>query len=399
MLNTYNPVLSGIMTAYGLAERIRNAAQDQQKLEFEQAREKRMAEEAIQLRQDRQRTAQLQDLQTRLGLATHPALAEVGPESTRTVEAAISDPALQKAYGAPSVSMGVPTEGALEYGGQRYAVRGEEELLNRELRTKGILSQAENLSEVDKARQMLEATGFSPQPQVASALGLPGRLPQTALPSYMTTAARLLGETPEPAPHYETDDQGNVYSISRTGQVSKFGKLGKSKTATGASGELTASQRVTLQTNIGKELREQEDLEAPLQATLQTVLTGTKKEGGAAYTTVDQKTGETTQVDLDKAKREQVVREIERKLQAIRKRKKGIYLRMRVHGLIGDEQYRQMVADLGAPSTEKPAAPEQAGPAASPAQAAAAMVGRNVRLADGRTVTVKKINPDGTFEY
>jgi hypothetical protein len=247
MLNTYNPVLNGIMTAYGLAERIRSAAMDQQRLEFEKTREKRMAEEAAQLSQQRERRMSMDDANMRLALLTNPNLAEVGADDVRTIEAQISDPALQKAYGAPSVSMGVPTEGAVEYGGKRYAVRGRGELLNEQLGEKRILSEAENVAAGEKARKVFEATAVPLPAELATRARLtPGTL---VSPTVIDDIVRAAGAG-EGAPvnwQAQMTDQGLVQVNPRSGEVRRPTLAGATLTRKPrtASGEMTANQRAT----------------------------------------------------------------------------------------------------------------------------------------------------------
>jgi len=258
MLNTYNPVLSGIMTAYGLADRIRGAARDEQRMQLERERdeqrmqlererEKRLMGESAQLAEQRERQATLEDLKMRLGLATSPELSEVGAGATRTVDAAIMDPALQRAYGAPSVSMGVPTEGAIEYGGRRYAVRGPEELLNRQLREKGILSSAENIAAGERARKVFEATAMPVPAELARRAGIPpGTLVSpTEIADILRTVAA--GEKEPAAINWQPQmtDQGLVQVNPQTGEVRRPTLAGTTLTRKprAATGELTAYQR------------------------------------------------------------------------------------------------------------------------------------------------------------
>jgi hypothetical protein len=239
MLNTYNPVLSGIMTAYGLADRIRQAALDEQRMQFEREREERMREEAVQLRQERQRTAQLQDLQTRLGLATSPELVDVGAEPTRTIDAAIMDPTLRRAYGAPSVSIGgVPTQGALEYGGKRYAVRSPEEVLNRQLREKAILSNAENVAAAERARKVFEATAVAVPAELAGRAGIPAGslVSPTVIDDILRAVAA--GEK-QPTPPVQIPGRDIPYSPEVEAQRKRLQR----PAASAAGGELTAYQR------------------------------------------------------------------------------------------------------------------------------------------------------------
>ncbi len=258
MLNTYNPVLNGIMTAYGLAERIRGAAMDQQRLEFEKAREKRMAEEAQQLAQQRQRQSAMEDLRMRLALATDPTLAEVGAGDVRTIEAQLSDPELARKFGAPSVSIGVPTEGAIEYGGKRYAVRGRGELLNEQLGEKRILSQAENVAAGEKARKTFEATAVPLPGDLASRAGLSaGTLVSPTVIDDIIRAAAA-GEQAPVNWQAQMTDQGLVQVHPRTGEVRRPTLAGTTLTRKprSATGELTAYQKAQ------QERQQRQDAEA-----------------------------------------------------------------------------------------------------------------------------------------
>jgi hypothetical protein len=258
MLNTYNPVLSGIMTAYGLAERIRGAARDDERMRFEREREKRMMEESAQLAKQRERQAGMEDLKMRLGLATSRDLVEVLPgqalrdENFQVSEQIREQPGLGEPGRWPkslptTVSMGIPTEGALEYGGRRYAVRGPEELLNRELREKGILSNAENIAAGQRARSVFEATAVPVPAELARRAGIPAgtMVSPTVIDDILRAVAA--GEKQPAAVNWQPQmtDQGLVQVNPQTGEVRRPTLAGTTLTRRprAATGELTAYQR------------------------------------------------------------------------------------------------------------------------------------------------------------
>jgi hypothetical protein len=179
MVNTYNPVLSGIMTAYGLADRIRQAAQDEQRFKFEQERESRYAEQQKQQAERQKEDAERQELLTRIALAKDPSLVEVGAEGVRPVDLTVTEDMRRYVPGG-SVRMGVPVENAVEYQGKRYAVRPEEELENRALGVQQRQAEAELGQKIRQSIALQQATAVPLPPGVAE---LYGYSPESPVPA------------------------------------------------------------------------------------------------------------------------------------------------------------------------------------------------------------------------
>lgn len=129
-----DPLVRGLLAGMQFTQAFRNARRQQEEL----AMRKQVLEES---RAQRQRQNELQDLQTRLALATNPALEQVTGGS-RKVTASVP-PEMQSPVGLGStVSMEAPVENPITYQGQSYAVRGPQERLNERIQQEMVLAGA-----------------------------------------------------------------------------------------------------------------------------------------------------------------------------------------------------------------------------------------------------------------
>ncbi|MFN3326740.1 MAG: hypothetical protein ACK5AZ_24870 [Bryobacteraceae bacterium] len=127
---TGNPVLRGMMNAWALSNMMQQSAMNRFRLD-QAKREAGFRDE------DRA----LGEFQTRLAMLTDPRLAQLDPEQTeRTVTAHVSPEIYGTRSGqrmglGPGLDLTAPLDEArvLEHRGQRFAVRGEQELINRRL--------------------------------------------------------------------------------------------------------------------------------------------------------------------------------------------------------------------------------------------------------------------------
>jgi len=244
-IDHYNPVLSGMMQAYELADRVRTRAM--QEAQFKRLQKQDVIQQkqfdAQQKRQQEQDT--LNEFKTRLALATNPEIAEVAPgQETRTIQMPIADSMRKYFGGAQAQPLDVPIDAPLEYQGKRYAVRGPEELMSRRLKEAEALNNVAAVKAGMEAAARLKASLVNVPPALRERLGMaPGeQAPYQALGG-LASAARPAAER---APYRSTDDSGNVTQVNPDGSRVSLGKIGKSKTvAAGASGELTGAQKLT----------------------------------------------------------------------------------------------------------------------------------------------------------
>lgn len=251
-INHYNPVLSGMMQAYELADRIRTRAM--QEAQFKRVQEndtyQRQQDTLQQKRQEQQDKRQqeqdaLGEFKTRLALATIPEISEVMPgQDTRTVQMPIAESMRKYFGGAEAQPLDVPVEAPLEYKGKRYAVRGPEEMMASRIKEQGILNNLAAVKAGMETRSRFEATAVPTPDTIAERLGMaPGTLVAPGALGGLASAARPQAER---AAYHTTDDSGNVWRVNGDGTKVSLGKIGKSKTARAAGGEgLTAAQKLT----------------------------------------------------------------------------------------------------------------------------------------------------------
>jgi hypothetical protein len=350
-----NPILEGLIAGRADKERRRQVVR-------QEASDQRLIEQ-------QKRDALIEDIKTRLALASNPALQQIGAgETMRTMDVPIAgagglqDPNTWLTAGQPSMPIQTPVETPIEYGGQRYAIRSEGEILSRRLSEAKAISDAEALAAGLKARKVFEATSV-PSPQgLSERIGL---APGTPIPA--TTLDELLRATQEPkpaaeaAPHYETDDQGNVYRIGRTGEPQNIGRIGKSKTvpARTGNGGLTPAQDAAKTARDRRELAALEREEYGIGTTPgihQKRLTEGKLL--RAGVTVDVKTGKTRSLtDQERTTAAARLQVLNDRLRTIIRRKKDL-------GFITPEQEQQYLSDIdtGAQAVGAPEASSTANP-------------------------------------
>jgi hypothetical protein len=230
-IDHYNPVLSGMMTAYDLADRIRTRAMQEAQFKRLQQADVEQAQQRADERQRQQQTDQLADFKNRLALveggmrqATPTDIAESTAQRFQLDESGNLTPTGQ--IGTDIVNRMVP------YGGKTYVAPSMEERLQQAK----VLSDAETMAKVNQTQKLSDLTAMELPPALSEKLGLPAGM--KVGPSVQDDIIRAIVGLAKPAaqtaPHYTTDDTGTVWRINGDGTKQNLGKVGKSKTVAAA---------------------------------------------------------------------------------------------------------------------------------------------------------------------
>jgi hypothetical protein len=336
-------------------------------------------------RGERERQGEWQNISRQLELATHPALARVGPgQERRSVEAYVAPGARKALAGvtpetsfpsAPSsYALEMPVDETLSYGKRRYAIRGPKERLGRKMQEAEALANVKAIAEGDAARKKLEATGLLVSGEDLNKLSIQGgsrRIMPKDLSGIATFGKTLADIRSEPtgekeAPIQLFEGQRGLFAVPREKGTKpelvefegKAIRRPKAVSAAGAGG-LTPGQAATQERARQKELGAMEVKEhgdptkIEKEGIPQTV--GLHELRSALIERIAAGPGFFGRLSWDEKKRD-----LQKKLKTVNNQLRRIYKRKLQLRAITQEQYAAMVADLEqseVAAAEAPAAP------------------------------------------
>jgi len=236
MASPINPIVSGLLTGFGLAHQIKSEKRAQQQFEMQQ-------------RQEEQQT-QLRDLQTQIGLQDR-GYHEATPDQEAEIATGRQKIAAPDSVGGRTLApfgMGNTVEGPSDiktrlakYNGKTYVRDTDEEVTRRDLAHK--MTEAKALGDqsallaADRAAKMLEATGFTVDDTMAAKLHLKAgqKFPAEKIDDLMRAfsneqsneRAQAQANKPKAIGHYLTREKtGNAVTIYDNGTTNVSEPLG-----------------------------------------------------------------------------------------------------------------------------------------------------------------------------